>query len=138
MANDVGSTRSRLWWSTLPALLILAASFLFTPETLPRYSVCHLKRVTGIDCPGCGLTRSFTSISHGRFHDAWSYHPLSFAVYGGVLLLAIWPWMAPRIPADILRRAGSGRVGVLVAVVFVVAFGAHWVARLVTQFPGAP
>lgn len=28
--------------------------------------VCVYRRVTGIECPGCGLTRGFVQIAHGR------------------------------------------------------------------------
>ena len=34
-----------------------------------------LRRVAGIDCPGCGLTRCFISLAHGNIAAAWSYNP---------------------------------------------------------------
>lgn len=44
-------------------------------------SLCWFKRWTDLPCPGCGLTRCFTCISHGRFHDALHFHPMGPLVY---------------------------------------------------------
>ncbi|MCH2180980.1 MAG: DUF2752 domain-containing protein [Mariniblastus sp.] len=63
----------------------------FLPGTeLPLPELCTSKRVFGIDCPGCGLTRGFISISHGEFQRAWHFNPASFVVY--VLVIGQIPW----------------------------------------------
>lgn len=54
------------------------------PET------CMSKRVWGIDCPGCGLTRSFISMSHGKFSRAISFNPAGPIVYLFVLIQIPW------------------------------------------------
>src|SRR5688500_13024092 len=36
---------------------------------------CTYQRLLGIDCPGCGLTRSFISLGHGELSEAWRYNP---------------------------------------------------------------
>ncbi len=45
-------------------------------------SVCTFRNMTGIDCPGCGLTRGFVAISHGQIASAWNYNPASFLWFG--------------------------------------------------------
>ncbi|HZE97808.1 MAG TPA: DUF2752 domain-containing protein [Planctomycetota bacterium] len=30
----------------------------------------------GMPCPGCGITRALGLVTHGRFRDAFDYHPL--------------------------------------------------------------
>ena len=63
----------------------------YLPGTeLPLPDVCSSKRVLGVDCPGCGLTRGFISISHGQFLRAWHFNPASFIVY--VLVVGQVPW----------------------------------------------
>ena len=47
----------------------------------PLPELCHMRRYTGFDCPGCGLTRSFISIAHGRMLDAWRYNPAGFLLF---------------------------------------------------------
>ena len=49
-------------------------------------SVCQFRNVTGLDCPGCGLTRAFVSIAHGRIAEAFSYNGASLLVFGFVSL----------------------------------------------------
>lgn len=46
------------------------------PET------CGLRLQFGLDCPGCGLTRSFIHLAHGEWHQAWQLHWM-----GGLLFL---------------------------------------------------
>src|SRR5262249_47049977 len=42
---------------------------------LPIPELCTMRRLVGIDCPGCGLTRCFISLAHGDLAAAWSYNP---------------------------------------------------------------
>ena len=51
---------------------------------------CPIRYVTGIPCPGCGLTRAYWAVLHLDFAAAFSYHPLFwlvpfllFAAYAG-------------------------------------------------------
>lgn len=41
---------------------------------MPR--TCMAKQMTGIDCPGCGLTRSFVAMGSGQFAAAYRVHRL--------------------------------------------------------------
>jgi hypothetical protein len=38
--------------------------------------ICFWKRALGIDCPGCGLTRSWVYLAHGDWRAAWSMNVL--------------------------------------------------------------
>lgn len=48
---------------------------------------CPLKFATGLECPGCGVTRMCTSIIMLDFKAAWSYNPVIMCMLpvGGVL-----------------------------------------------------
>lgn len=46
---------------------------------------CPMSKL-GVDCPGCGLTRSFEAGLHGRFEQMLAYHPLAPAM---ALLFAV-------------------------------------------------
>ncbi len=40
----------------------------------PIGPLCMLRQLTGLNCPGCGLTRSFVSCGHFRTGPAYRYH----------------------------------------------------------------
>lgn len=78
--------------------MVLAISAYFEPETLPKIQICAFKQMTGRPCPGCGLTRAFCAISHGRMLDAFFFNPFAFVFYFGAVVLAVWPLLAWRYP----------------------------------------
>ena len=41
-------------------------------------SICSFKNMTGVDCPGCGLTRSWVTAMHGQFKDSLRFHRLGW------------------------------------------------------------
>jgi uncharacterized protein DUF2752 len=80
------------------SLVVLAASFLLTPDTLPPFTICPMMRFFDVPCPGCGLTRAFIAIAHGRFEDAWSLNPFSYLFFVLALALAWRPRWIARAP----------------------------------------
>ncbi len=44
-------------------------------------TVCPFYRITGLPCPGCGLTRAFVCLGHGRWAEALHWHPIGWFVY---------------------------------------------------------
>lgn len=47
--------------------------------------LCMLKSNTGLDCPGCGLTRSFIALAGGDVESAWHYNPVGLLMFGILL-----------------------------------------------------
>ena len=52
------------------ALVIAAVVFFFNPATHHFYPVCQFHRLTGLNCPGCGMTRALAALLHGEFTTA--------------------------------------------------------------------
>lgn len=80
---------------------IVAASMLLSPTdavvSLAGFEIpelCLWRRMTGIGCPGCGMTRSFTYMGHGQIADAFRLHLLGPPLYTLV---------AAQIPLRMLR-----------------------------------
>ncbi len=48
----------------------LAVLFFFNPATNHFYPVCTFHRLTGLNCPGCGMTRALYALLHGDFSTA--------------------------------------------------------------------
>ncbi len=47
-------------------------------NTLSHVILCPFKYLTGFECPGCGMTRAFISISQLKFYDALKYNFISY------------------------------------------------------------
>ncbi len=62
------------------AVVCLLVSF-FLPTDGLGVTVCWFKSYYGHPCPGCGLTRSITCISHLEFGKSWDYHPFGALIY---------------------------------------------------------
>ncbi|MET3931654.1 hypothetical protein ABIE51_003541 [Lysobacter sp. OAE881] len=99
-------------------LTLLGAALLrvFQPESLWP---CIFHAVTGLHCPGCGLTRMLHALVHGDVARAWSMNPLAMiALPLLAAMLAQW-WLArPLLPASLNRYAHDGRVWIVALLAF--------------------
>ena len=87
-------------WLALAVIVgVLAAVvlvYLYEPVSNKQYyPQCGFKRMTGLDCPGCGGLRSVHAITHGRPVAAFRNHPalvlsLPILIYLFVLWLREW------------------------------------------------
>src|SRR6185369_17916825 len=67
---------------------VFLISFIYNPSDEPRFTVCIFKNFTGLDCPGCGLTRSFCALSKGHLSKAFYFNKLGPFLY--VVFAASW------------------------------------------------
>ena len=67
-----------------------AMVFFFNPTTHPFYPTCQFHRLTGLNCPGCGATRSLYALLHGNFSTALRDNALFIAALVLALLRGIW------------------------------------------------
>lgn len=82
------------------SILTIVASFLMVLDDggkvylpgaeLPLAQACYSKLFFGVDCPGCGLTRSFLAISSGNLVDAIRFNAAGLVVYSFVVLQLVW------------------------------------------------
>lgn len=52
----------------------------FVPVARLPFWGCAVRQLTGIPCPGCGLTRVADRLAHGNFLAAWDANPLGAIV----------------------------------------------------------
>ena len=57
--------------------------------------VCLFRALTGLPCPGCGLTRALSSLIQGHPAAAFSYHPFAFIVLPLFAMLAAHNFLPP-------------------------------------------
>jgi hypothetical protein len=101
-------------------------SFVLPPDGI-GVTICWFQSLYGLPCPGCGLTRSLTCISHLQFSKAWNYHPFGPLIYALFVANAVLLFL-PRTTRRALRRQASQSDGwlkpIYVAIVLsFVAFG---------------
>ena len=58
--------------------LILLISYLYLGNKLNIYINCPIKEITGLYCPGCGITRMLQAILQLNFYQAFRHNPLLF------------------------------------------------------------
>lgn len=92
-----------LWLAAGAAALVAMTGAAFAAEELARGpTVCVFRAVTGISCPGCGLTRAFAWLGRGELGRAFALHPfapllaveaaLAWGLWGTVLAgRTTWP-----------------------------------------------
>ena len=122
------------------ALAVIGASFMLRSEgqesvffpgakqAMPE--LCVSRRIFGLPCPGCGLTRSFVSISHGQFARAWSFNPAGLLLYPFVFVQI--PWNAMQY--WLIRKRGYG-VHLPYVHLFPIAIAIVLLARWLTLVP---
>jgi hypothetical protein len=99
----------------------------------PLPTLCAMRRLAGIDCPGCGLTRCFISLAHGLPGRAWHFNPV------GLLLFAVVAAQIPFRAVQLwrIRRGKSewnaSRFNWLLLGIAAALIG-QWIVRLVLHF----
>ena len=61
---------------------------------LPARSLCPFHALTGLECPGCGMTRAMISIGQLKFGAALGYNPFSMPLFI-LMILYVWPGKFP-------------------------------------------
>lgn len=133
----------RLWsrWFEGPrsrdilGLLLLSgvffASIIYTPADRSGFTICLFKNFTGIDCPGCGLTRSFCALAKGQIWRAFQFHKLGPFLFLGFIVLWIRCLLAALGIASVSARIDSLWRRPATASIALAAFVAYWLIRAI-------
>ncbi len=72
--------------------IVFLVSVIYQPATADPngnyFSICGFKNLTGLPCPGCGLTHSFCEIGKGHFQSALSWNWLGIPLFA--LFILAW------------------------------------------------
>ena len=125
--NSINSTPSRpktdllriaawavLAATALSALLRLAGYDL--TAALPHTTLCLFKAVTGLPCPGCGMTRAFLALGRLDLAGACAQNPLVFPLAALTALYA---------SGSVPRAVRSGRIANLALLGVLVFWGSR-------------
>lgn len=71
---------------------VILVSVIYKPATVnpgeEYFTICGFKNLTGLPCPGCGLTHSFCEIGKGHIASAADFNLLGLPLF--LLMLLIW------------------------------------------------
>lgn len=133
----------RLAALTLAGLsLVFLASVVFRPvEAGPSddyFTVCGFKNMTGLPCPGCGLTHSFCALGKGDLPSAFAFNalgPLLFLALGVTWVRALLVLANKTEAVTVLDRTAT-RYRLIRN--FVILFGVFGVGRILYLIFFAP
>lgn len=106
----------------LGGTLVLAYTRLHGP-------VCYFRFLTGLPCPGCGLTRSLEALWHGHLLLSLRYHPLGMPVFSlcaWVLVVALARRLRPETTPLRIPLLSLPAVFAVFAVVWLVRLAFAW------------
>lgn len=123
MSSEKRIRRNDLLKKTIVTLVILTAYYIFV--RLTGFSIpCLFREITGLKCPGCGISRMCMHLAQLEFGEAFLCNPLMFLLLPVfAVLLAVKLIFMP----DCLEVRSRGyRIGERVCLVTVLAY---WVVR---------
>lgn len=123
----------RLAWVTFVGLSVMfLISMLWRPADEPTLIICPFRAVTGLLCPGCGMTRAFCALGHGELMRAIHFNALSPLLY--LALLVIWVGALATllnlssVSSALMRLRPNASVSVAILAAVLI----WWAVRLVT------
>ena len=136
---DLENPRNRLFLGLGLFFTLWTLVYFFPVRAFP-FEICTLKRIFGIPCPSCGLTRSIVYLSHFQFQKAFDLNPLG-TFTAVVCLLGYFFWLIqPFIFKTFFWKEKGKKVieckplwRILVIGFFVVLAG-NWFSILIRQF----
>lgn len=104
--------------SAAGAILAVALLYLFYHVTGIG---CPIKFISGISCPGCGMTRACISVARFRFAEACYFHPLVYCLPFAALVF-------------LLRKRISNRIYKILIFTFIALFVTIYIVRMCDPF----
>ena len=109
--------------------VVLLAAFFWQPSD-NGIILCYFRGLTGLPCPGCGMTRSLCAIAKGQILRSVQYHPLGplvFLIAVGLWIRAIAELVYQKTAIIVLSEKTKRRL-IPIAIIFIVLF---WVYRII-------
>lgn len=124
----------------VPAILLTAALLGEAVEHGPV--LCPLRFATGLPCAGCGMTRAFVALAHGRLQHALTFNllaPLLFVWSAGWWLLAMARLVRnrplPKSPPWLVKLAFFGTAAYWLGRTVVFLAAPHVLERMAQESP---
>ncbi|MEE2738038.1 MAG: DUF2752 domain-containing protein [Planctomycetota bacterium] len=103
-STSLNKDRYTLNRTTLAQLFLLVLAIVAVVQIAVGYRLdtlnlipCLFRTLTGLVCPGCGMTHACLAFARGDFLSAWQDHPFCFLLIGLAVLWATAPGFSDRI-----------------------------------------
>lgn len=127
--------RQRAWWLAVGLSALAVAAFQLYqrgPFGQPWLPGCLFHNLTGLHCPGCGMTRAAHATLHGRLGEAFRYNPLGMILLPLACIgvgIEVIGWLRGK---PLPFRLNVGAMGAWLIVWLVVGF---WLLRNIPCWP---
>lgn len=98
-------------------LLILLITYLYLGNKFHIYIDCPIKKITGLYCPGCGITRMLLSILQLDVYQAFRYNPLLFICLPFLVFFIIESIISKKEP---LYNKIPTKIWVMIIIMFII------------------
>ncbi|HXF41888.1 MAG TPA: DUF2752 domain-containing protein [Blastocatellia bacterium] len=110
--------------------LFLTSAF-FKPSTGEYFTICGFKNLTGLPCPGCGLTHSFCALTQGDIGGAFAFNLLGPLLYLALIVLWIRSMCVLLDRSELVRRYDEFAARFSLVRMYAIAFGVYGIVRIV-------
>jgi Protein of unknown function (DUF2752) len=119
--------KDRALWVSLAVLALAFAAYMLRETGGAGWMPgCFFRKATGLECPGCGMTRATYAALHGRIGDAFRFNPVGMVILPVALVglgIEVIGWVRGKpLPFSL----NPGRWGATILMVIVIVF---WVVR---------
>lgn len=98
----------------------------------PLPALCASRRLLGVNCPGCGLTRSIVFLVHGDWHASLAMHRLGWLIFA--LIIAQVPYRLWRMRGGELRVFCEGALQSACWITLGALLVANWLWTLLAEY----
>lgn len=93
-------------------------------------NVCIFRGITGLPCPGCGLTRSIVAAVHGDMAKSFSFHRLGLMTLAYILFQFVFSLGFLVIPKQRTRIIHYSKFLHRGIIILAILFGVNWIFTL--------
>lgn len=119
--------KDRALLASLPLLILMfGAYWLRKTGGAGWWPGCMFRKLTGIECPGCGMTRAAHALLNGRISDAFAFNPVGIILLPLAMLaigIEVIAWVREK---PLPFRIPTGRWGSSIAAVLLIVW---WIGR---------
>lgn len=112
----------------LSALFLISA--FFKPSTGEYFTICGFKNLTGLPCPGCGLTHSFCAFTQGDIGGAFAFNLMGPLLYLALIVLWIRSMCVLFNQTELVRRYDEFAARVSLVRMYAIAFAVYGIVRI--------
>jgi hypothetical protein len=111
------------------SVLFLVSAF-FKPSTGEYFTICGFKNLTGLPCPGCGLTHSFCALTQGDIAGAFAFNLLGPLLYLALIVLWIRSMFVLLDRTEMVRRYDEFAARFSLVRMYAIAFAVYGIVRI--------